>query len=154
MRLYAALAVFGLASVLMLDAATRIDDPKAFVSDVYRRYVAAQARHTDYSAPEDIYTARLAKLIRDDRRKAGGEVGCLDFDFWVNGQDYKITELDVTSADEGQDRKTVIAKFRNLGDAQEIHLEFQRVAGRWLLDEVRSLKGEKWTLSQILKCTP
>ena len=147
------LAALVLSCAVTLAAATRIDDPKAFVTEVYRRYIAAQKGH-EYNAPEDIYTARLAKLIRDDRRKAKGEVGCLDFDFWVNGQDWVIKDLAVTSEDAGPDRKTVIAKFLNTGDPQEIHLEFQRVAGRWLLDEVRSRKGEKWTLSQILKCTP
>ena len=145
------LAVCVLSAVVMLTAATRIDDPKTFVTEVYKRYVAAQKGH-EYSAPEDIYTARLAKLIRDDRRKARGEVGCLDFDFWVNGQDWVIKDLAVTSEDPGPDRKTVVAKFLNTGDPQEIHLEFQRVGGRWLLDDVRSLKGEKWTLSQILTC--
>ena len=137
----------------MLGAATRIDDPKTVVTEDYKRYVAAQKGH-EYSAPEDIYTARLAKLIRDDRKKAHGEVGCLDFDFWVNGQDWELKDVAVTSEDAGADRKAVIAKFLNTGDPQEVHFEFQRVAGRWLLDEVRSLKGEKWTLSQILKCTP
>jgi hypothetical protein len=147
-------AVVCLASVLMLEAATRIDDPKTFVSEVFRRLIASQAKDRTYEPPEDIYTARLAKLIRDDRRKAHGEVGCLDFVFWVNGQDWVITDLAVTSTDEGEDRKTVIAKFRNTGDPQEIHFDFRRVAGRWLLDDAHSLMAEKWTLSQILKCTP
>jgi len=154
MRLSCAVAVFSLAGVLMLEAATRIDDPKTFVSDVFRRLIASQAKDRSYEPPEDIYTTRLAKLIRDDRRKAHGEVGCLDFVFWVNGQDWVITDLAVTSTDEGEDRKTVIAKFRNTGDPQEIHFDFRRVAGRWLLDDAHSLMGEKWTLSQILKCTP
>lgn len=154
MRLSCAVAVFGLTGVLMIEAATRVDDPKTFVSDVFRRLIASQAKDRSYEPPEDIYTAPLAKLIRDDRRKSHGEVGCLDFVFWVNGQDWVITELAITSTDEGEDRKTVIAKFRNTGDPQEIHFDFRRVAGRWLLDDAHSMMGEKWTLSQILKCAP
>ncbi|HTR36831.1 MAG TPA: DUF3828 domain-containing protein [Bryobacteraceae bacterium] len=145
-----ALAALVISSVCLLSAASRIDDPAKFVADVYRRLIA----DTSYEPADDIYSARLAKLIRDDRRRAKGEVGCLDFVFWVNGQDWKITKLAITSADQGADRKTVIAKFRNLGDPQEIHFDFVRTGGRWLLDDAHSEAGPRWTLSQILKCAP
>ena len=149
-----ALAALSLSGIFVLPAATRIDDPKSFVTEVYRRYIAAQSSGPSYDPPEDIYTARLAKLIRDDRRRAKGEVGCLGFDFWVNGQDWEITKLAITIADEGQDRKTVVAKFLNTGDPQEIHFDFRRNAGRWLLDDVHSVLARRWTLSEILKCSP
>src|SRR5438093_10234677 len=92
-----ALAAFSLSSVLILSGASRIDDPKAFVTEVYRRFVAAQSTHSSYKPPDGIYTDRLGKLLRDDERKAKGEVGCLDFDFWINGQDWKIANVIVTS---------------------------------------------------------
>lgn len=133
-------------------AATRIVDPKAFVTEVYNKYVRSQSTHKEYEPPEDIYTDRLAKLIQDDRKKAHGEVGCLDFDFWVDGQDFTITNLKITEGAASSDRKTVIASFRNLDANEEIHFEFRQTAGRWLLDEVRSVKKPAWTLSQILKC--
>jgi Protein of unknown function (DUF3828) len=153
-RLICALAAVSCSCLAVLQAATRIDDSKTFVTEVYRRYVAAQSSHSDYAAPDDIYTARLAKLIRDDRRKAKGEVGCLDFDFWVNGQDYKISNVNITSTDQGPDRKTIIAKFHNIDKVEEIRFDFRREAGRWLLDDVHSMTDPKWTLSEILKCTP
>lgn len=133
-----------------LFGATKIDDPKAFVTEVYRRYSAPKS--WDYSPPDDIYTARLANLLRDDRRKAKGEVGCLEINFWVNGQDYKVSGVTVTATDEGADRKTVIAKFMNIDRLEEIHYDFRRVGGRWQLDDVHSVLGEKWTLSEMLKC--
>jgi len=151
-RVSSALAAFSFSSILLLSAATRIEDPKSFVTEVYRRLVAAQSTHSTYTPPGDIYTARLEKLLRDDQRKAKGEVGCLDFVFWVNAQDWTITHLTITSADQGQDRKTVITKFLNGGERQEIHFDFRLNAGRWLLDDVHSLSAPPWTLSEILKC--
>ncbi len=148
------LTAFSLSSALILSAATRIDDPKTFVADVYRRLFAAQSAHSSYLPPEDIYTPRLEKLLRDDKRKAKGEVGCLDFSFWVNAQDWMITNPTVTSVDQGPDRKMVIAKFVNIEKPQEIHFDFRRNAGRWLLDEVHSVSDPQWTLSEILKCAP
>jgi hypothetical protein len=153
-RVFSALAAFSFSSLLLLSAATRIDDPKTFVTEVYRRLVAAQSTHSSYTPPDGIYTPRLEKLLRDDKRKAKGEVGCLDFVFWINAQDWTITHLSITSADEGQERKTVITKFLNGGEPQEIHFDFRRNAGRWLLDDVHSLSAPPWTLSEILKCAP
>jgi hypothetical protein len=149
-----ALAAFSFSGAFLLSAATRIDDPKSFVSEVYRRLIASQSTHSSYTPPEDIYTPRLEKLIREDKRKAKGEVGCLDFDFWINAQDWTITHLTITTTDEGPDRKTVIAKFRNIGEPQEIHFDFRKNAGRWLLDDVHSMPAPPWTLSEILKCAP
>jgi hypothetical protein len=149
-----ALAACSFSGAFLLSAATRIDDPKTFVTEVYRRLVASQSTHSSYTPPEDIYTPRLERLLREDKRKAKGEVGCLDFDFWINAQDWTITHLTITTADEGPDRKTVIAKFRNIGEPQEIRFDFRKSAGRWLLDDVHSLSAPPWTLSEILKCAP
>ena len=148
-----ALAALPLLRVFPLFAATRIDDPKTFVSEVYRRFMAPSAR-SPYTPPDDIYTPRLEKLLRDDKRKAKGEAGCLDFVFWLNAQDWKITNLTITTADNGQDRQTVITKFRNSGEPQEMHFDFRRIAGRWLLDDAHSLSAPPWTLSELLKCAP
>ncbi len=153
-RVFSALAAFSFSSVLLLSAATRIDDPKTFVTGVYRRLIAEQSTHSSYTPPDNIYTPRLEKLLRDDQRKAKGEVGCLDFVFWVNAQDWAITHLSITSTDQGQDRKTVITKFLNGGERQEIHFDFRLNAGHWLLDDVHSLSAPPWTLSEILKCAP
>lgn len=143
------LAIFSISCNLTLSAATRIDDPQTFVTDVYRRLMA----NSSYTPPDDIYTARLAKLFRDDRRKAKGEVGCLEILFWVNGQDFAIRDLTVTSTDQGADRKIVTAKFMNIDRTEEIRFDFLRNGRRWLLDEVHSASATPWTLSEILKCS-
>jgi len=151
-RLRLAVAVIFIFCTLTLSAGTRIDDPKTFVSDVYRQ-LSATPSGRDYTPPDDIYSARLAKLFRDDRRKAKGEVGCLEILFWVNGQDYVISDLSVTSADQGPYRKTVTAKFMNIDRREEIRFDFLRNGRRWLLDEVHSTSATPWTLSEILKCS-
>jgi len=57
-----------------------------------------------------------------------------------------------TSADESQERKTVIAKFINIGAPQEMRFNFRRNGGSWLLDDVHSVLAPRWTLSEILQC--
>src|SRR5580658_2588485 len=147
--------ILGLSTVSMVDAAPapKIDDPVAFVKEVYGHY-AAHKSGTDYTAPDDIYTPRLKALFVRDEKWAKGEVGCLEIDFWVNGQDYELKNVRVSSSPVAghPDRMLVIATFSNLGTAEEIHFDFQQIAGKWLLDDVHSVRGERWTLSKILMC--
>jgi hypothetical protein len=150
--------ILGLSTVSMVDAAPapKIDDPVAFVKEVYGHY-AAHKPGQDYTAPDDIYTPRLKALFVRDEKWAKGEVGCLEIDFWVNGQDYELKNVSVSSRPVAghPDRMLVIATFLNLGTANEIHFDFQQIAGKWLLDDVHSVRGpvaERWTLSKILMC--
>src|SRR5215831_3558275 len=55
-RLRSALAVFSISCTLTLSAATHIDDPKTFVTDVYRRLIASSS----YTPPDDIYSGSVA----------------------------------------------------------------------------------------------
>lgn len=138
MKLHAfALMALAFTSSDLMPAATRIDDPKNFVLDIYRR-LGTESRDSSYMPPEDIYTPRLAKLFAEDRRRSKHEVGCVDFVFWVNGQDWTITNLTVTSSEDSRQQRTVIAKFQNMGTPEEIRFIFLRNSGRWLLDEVQS----------------
>jgi hypothetical protein len=147
---------FGLAVIGALNAAPtpQINDPEAFVRDIYKRFAASQAGSGDYTPPADFYSPRLKALFVRDEKWAKGEVGCLDFDFWVNGQDYQLKNVRVSSRPvaDHPDRILVIATFLNLGTMNEIHFDFQRIAGKWLLDDVQSVRGERWTLSKILAC--
>ena len=135
-------------------AETKIDDPEAFVRGVYSKIIAAQAAHHDYDAPDDIYTRRLKALMEEDKRRANGEVGCIEFDWWTNAQDWALKNVVVTSqAVPGKDdRRIVTSTFTNFGKSRQVQFQFQRVNGTWLIDEVESTRGEKWVLSKLLKC--
>src|SRR5580700_8124822 len=118
--------------------ASQVNDPQAFVTEIYKRFSASQAGSGDYTPPADFYTPRLKALFVRDEKWAKGEVGCLDFDFWVNGQDYQLKNVRVNSRPvaDHPDRVLVIATFLNLGTMNEIHFDFQRIAEKWLLDDV------------------
>ena len=135
--------------------AAKPSEPVDIVKDVYRHYSAAQSGRANYSAPRDLYTPRLRELwAREEKIRAGGDEGCLDFDFWINGQDWTLSNLQVARGAVTADRQEVIARFVNIRTPEEIHFDFRLVSGRWLLDDVRSVRGRRWTLSQILSCTP
>ncbi len=145
-------AVLAICALPALAAPTNISDPLAFVKEVYRHFVEDKSTPNSYVPPQDIFTPRLKALIDNDRRQAKGEVGCLDFDFWVNGQDWSIKSVAVTQGPAIEDRQTIIAKFTNAGSREEMHLDFRKIGGRWMLDEVHRVTAPGWTLSEVLKC--
>src|SRR5215472_17641855 len=96
MRAYAAMFIsltISLALPLTAHAATRIDDPEKFVRTVYGQF---EKQH-DYHEPDDVYSDRLKSLFALDSKEAGGEVGRLDFDPWVDAQDFVIRSMHVYS---------------------------------------------------------
>lgn len=131
-------------------AATAIADPAVFVRQVYARL----AKGGDYSPPDDVYSARLQALWADEVRDAGGEVGRVDFLFWINGQDGRPSQVRIaTQSVEGRaDRRIVAVRFRNGTKRQRLQFYFERGRDAWTLDDVVSLTpGDAWTLSLILK---
>ena len=128
-------------------AATKIDDPVKFVKSEYATTVG---KHPE---PDDIYSPRLSALFDLDTKEAHGEVGRIDFDFWMNGQDGTVSHVTVSKFDVGgaKDREIVVAKFKNEQTPNEIHFYFEKTAKGWKLDDVRSMIGETWVLSLVLK---
>lgn len=146
-------------------AATRIDDPKAFIVRVYDDLAKGQtdtgAGDAAVDPPDDIYTPALRKAFDDAEKDADGDLGRLDFFFWVNGQDWKLSDVEVTDRTVWRrpDRRVVSANFTNFDQPNTLIFYFQKVGGRWLIDEVESIdmgdgaavEGSDWTLSVILK---
>ena len=131
-------------------AATKIDDPEKFVRSVYAQY---EKSHDAKGAPDDIYSTRLSDLFALDSKEAGGEVGRIDFDPWIDAQDFEIHNVHVTSApvESAPSRRTVRATFKNLGRSEDIRFYFEKAKQGWKLDDMRSVGKENWTLSLILK---
>jgi hypothetical protein len=143
------LAAVVIAAVLALpaNAATKIDDPVKFVKAIYTTTVGKKPE------PDDIYTPRLDALFKLDTKEAGGEVGRIDFSFWMNAQDGTISGVTVSkvAVENAPNRTVVVAKFKNEKTPTEIHFYFEKTPAGWKLDDARSVLGEGWTLSLILK---
>ena len=154
MRRWFASAALVAMFALQAAAATAIRDPQAFITSVYRSFTASQSAGSDYTPPGDIYTPHLTSLMRAERRRARGEVGCVDFVFWVNGQDWTLTNLAVSTKILSPTRRTVIAKFLNIGAPEEIQFDFRQFAGKWLIADVKSMREPRWQLSELLRCRP
>ncbi len=128
--------------------------PEGVVSDIYDTY-GGSAQIGLWPAdpgPREMFSARLKPLLAKDYERAESDgIGLLDFDIFVDGQDFDITDVEIGKAAVSGDRATVEARFRNFGEPRRVVYGFVREDGAWKIDEVTSPDGEyPWTLSELL----
>ena len=132
-----------------------VADPRAFVAQRYAGYRAG----TDHIPPDPVwaYSPRLAALFAAYDRwqhRHDDEVGSIDFDWWINAQDWELSGVSVTEAANGPNARTVTARWTNSGRTDSSRFLFVRIGGRWYLDDAVNGTGhgdEGWTLSELLR---
>lgn len=128
------------------------NDPVAFITDIYKTYQA----DTEPPGYSDVYSHRLQALIDADAKVTPeGEVGKIDWDVFVNGNDWQLSKLTITLISKSGARAQVLARFFNFKDPHEILFNLVREDGRWAIDDIREIKkGNRWTMSKILTGAP
>lgn len=133
-------------------AAEPPSEPAEMIAKIYDAYQAA-AGGPDLG---QVYSSRLQGLIDADKLATPeGEAGRLDWDVFVDGNDWTITGLKVTPVSEEAEHAQVRASFKNHSEPREILFDLVREDGRWLVDDVQSVRqGGRWTMSKILTGAP
>lgn len=159
-------AALGQPTAAQATTGSGIEDPVAYVRAGYAAAPAASDEEAVRRAREEVpesqnpdYTPRLRALFADNERYANGEIGRLEFNFWTGAQDDDIGNVAVEAhdVDGAPDRKVVSARFDNIGQPTAINFFFERIDGRWHLDDVSSPGSGTadgmgpWTLSLILR---
>ncbi len=133
-----------------------VTDPRAFVAGQYAAYVRGAGDHTPPD-PVWTYSDRLRALFdayNRWQRRHDDLVGALDFDWWINAQDWELHDVNVTAAAQGPNRMLVTARFRNIDRRDEVRFQFVRAGRRWYLDDAIEGTGHGdngWTLSALLR---
>ena len=148
--------VAALATAAFTQVPRGVDDPRAFVAATYARYQS----NPNVPPPDQgfAYSEWLGGLFiaYDNWARAHDDlVGALDFDWWTNSQDYRISNVVLTERDGGADRRTITARFDNYDAHAEVRFSFVRAHGRWFLDDAAAGSGpDGWTLSALLRERP
>lgn len=99
-------------------------------------------------------SAELNRLLEKDAADAGGGVGRLDFDPWVNGQDFELGSVKLISTAQGPDRRRVVASFDNMGERNVNRVDFEKRGGKWYLTDIQNEQPDDdsggWILSKLL----
>lgn len=147
------LAAFALLVGLVAPAAAQqFDDPVALIQNLYAPYLRDEI--PDF--PRNQLSPTLRQLLEAaEARTPEGDIGPLDFDPFVNGQDFGLTDFSVEATDQNGDDATVVATFKNFDTPQRIVFTLIRRADGWKIDDVESQSpGFEWRLSEILADDP
>lgn len=135
-------------SFLPATAQQRPADPVALV----RSFYVPDYRETE-QMPLSPRLAALLKAAQANSRKLESPVAGLDFSWTVAGQDVEDGMLKSLRYGEPvrQGAKTIVkVTFRNFG-AAELQYDLIEAGGRWLVDDIHSLRKPRWTLSKMLE---
>ena len=144
--LIAALAIgFSAANAAPL---AREPDPAIWLRKIYDLYHHAEtSKETEKQASTELVEARaskaLAALFKRDRDCEVKERGicALDWDFIVDGQDWRLSKIDVGALVVAGDKATVMVSFDNSGTACRNIYYFVRENGAWKVDDIETKSG-------------
>lgn len=129
---------------------TAAPDPADVIRPLYQRYMTPAAVTTfpslEEQAPwsDDLKAQLLAMMARSEARQEP----ILDFDPFVDAQDYELSDLSVTTDGVVENSHAVVrAHFTNLGQATEVVYDLVWQNDQWRVDNIR---GASWDLRQVI----
>lgn len=124
------------------------DTPKALLDYAYAPYATGS-----FSDDNDVlYTKALNDQFKAaDAATPEDEVGPVDFDVFVNGQDYQLTDLKIGDpVPEGEGVKVAVT-LKNFDEPQSLLFHLLKEGGGWKINDIKSLTPDNtWRLSQLL----
>ncbi len=127
------------------------DDPKALVDAIYTHYTD---RDFDWSSFDDasIRSRELNELFARDADQSDGEVGRIDYDPYINAQDYELSDLVVSDSKVDGDHATIDVSFTNFDYRVNLTYALVKESDGWKVDDVKSLdaSGEWMSLHDLL----
>jgi hypothetical protein len=114
---------------------------QAFVAEIYDAYVGKNGDGVPMDSNQKIqryFEPSLAALMVKDQNDAARrkEVGTLDFDPFVDAQDWDIAAYNVTVNDKGADKASATVTFNNFGKAKTVALDLVKIKSEWKIGDI------------------
>ena len=147
-------AIAAISGALFPTGAAQAQETTAIVREIYNNYVKAG---TGGDTP-DLYTAtwyskkinRQIAALKRACRKAEEPCGP-SADYFVDGQDFEIKNVQVREVSRNGDKAVVEVKASNTGTPLTATFTMVLEDGRFVIDEMRMKSTNSYTLSRILK---
>jgi Protein of unknown function (DUF3828) len=123
-----------------------------FVTDIYNGYKGKDSPGHALNSDAVIrryFEPSLATLMIKDRKHATkrGEVGTLDFDPFVNAQDWEIPAFDIAVSDTAPGQAVAAVKFSNQGKPAVVSLDLVTIKNEWRIRDITwEIDGKPQTL--------
>ena len=96
------------------------ESPAQIVQKLYDAYQQPSVQENT-ALFDDYASAELKALLAKDEQLAGDEIGCIDYDFVIQGQDYDAESIKKTLKIKALDKESVEAKFTNFDPTTVIY---------------------------------
>ena len=125
-------------------------DPSAtaFVSAIYDTYKGKDSKGVPLDNERVIrryFEPTLATAMAKDQKAAArrNEVGLLDFDPFLEAQDWDVNAFDIAVSDAAAGKAKATVKFVNLGEAMTVVLDLVQVNNDWRVYDITWLHDGK-----------
>ncbi len=120
----------------------------AFVTDIYAAYKGKDAKGhplDDERAIRRYFEPSLATLMVKDQKAAAkrGEVGLLDFDPFIDAQDWEVSDFDIAVEDGAPGKAAATVKFTNSGKPVTVRLDLVKLKNDWRIADITWLRDGK-----------
>jgi hypothetical protein len=126
-------------------------DPVQLITAIYQTYTIDNT-----PVVPDVYSRRLqAPLDTDAKNTPPGDAGTIDWDVFVDGNNWELSNLRIALVARSDSAATVQASFDNFGKPRKLLFALIREQGEWRIDDISSMRqGARWTMSKILTHAP
>ena len=148
MKTIALAILLGLAS---LTPAAAYDTPKALLEALYSPYQKGPDFDWQSWDETQFRSKTLNALFAKDAKESGG-LGRLDFDPYIDGQDYEISKLTIGDAALSGDTAEVVVTFSNFGTPDSVTFELVKEPDGWKVDDVVNKNPDfAYSLKEIME---
>ena len=122
-----------------LAAAQPYDTPEALLEAFYQPYMDG-----NFAEDESVFRSEALQALYDNDAEATpvGEMGALDFDPYIDGQDFDVTNLVIGTPEIDGDYAMVEVSFDNFGQPNLLTYDLVFEDGGWKIDDVANDAGE------------
>lgn len=113
--------------------------PEALLEAFYQPYM-----DDSFSDDDSAFRSQALQALYDHDAEITpeGEIGVIEFDPFINGQDYAISNLVIGTPSITDDSATVAVSFDNFDQPMVLTYDLVREDGGWKIDDVASDEGE------------
>ena len=126
------------------------DTPADLMKALYSHYTDAKFDWNTFDEAT-VRSKALNALFDKDSKEANGEVGRIDFDPYVDGQDYEVKDLKIGEATVKGDTTTNEETNKNFDMEEDMVFTLVKEADGWKIDDVNSKGGaDPYDLKDIM----
>ena len=130
-------------------------DPVALLTAIYKTYTDIGPGEDGVPELSGVYSKRLQALIdKDEKETPEGDVGRIDWDLFVDGQDWQLTDLKIVPGLKEATRAEVRGRPSRISMNRATFDTLVLENGHWRIDDIQETLKPRWTMSKILLDAP